>query len=168
MKKILAILFVALFFVLCGCGLSPNKESEHDDFSAVEFKLYVCGAVEKEGYVVVRQGADVNAAIALAGIAQKASLPTSGSCLVECDGVIVVDFFDEQGNVCSPTNCNGLAVKNKLPCDGIPQNAVNAVADYIAAHGKIKNRAELKLALGDLFADNFYKFFVEEADYEAD
>ena len=161
-------LLVALTFVFVGCNLSPEQDKTHTDSSAKTFRVYVCGAVENEGYVTVKQGKDINAAIAVARLAERGLLPTYGSQLVVADCVVIVSFSDKDGKVCYPVNCNGMAVTNKLPCQGVEQNVVNAVADYIAENGTIRNKTQLKQALGELYSSNYFKFYVAEADYEAD
>ena len=168
MKNRLILLLLALSFVFCGCNLSPEQDKTHTDSSSKTFRVYVCGAVENEGYVTVAEGADVNSAIAIARLAERGLLPTYGSQLDVADCVVIVSFSDKAGKVCYPVNCNGIAVANKLPCQGVEQNAVDAVADYVAAHGTIRNKTQLKQALGELYSSNYFKFYVAEADYEAD
>lgn len=153
---------------LCGCTdkLFPLKDNELNDVKPLEFTVYVCGAVQNEGYFTVPSGSDCFAAINLAGLTDASVLPAYADKLV--DGTvteIVVGYYcDGVRRDC--VNVNGALVQNRIPVDGIDPTVINKIADYIDEFGKITDKTLLADILGDDYADNFYRFFVAREDYE--
>lgn len=90
-----------------------------------------------------------------------------GHAAVSNGQVIIVGFAEGDGRYYS-VNANGAFVAARMDVDGVSAEVVNALADYIEAHGKVHNRTELRAALGDYYQDNYYKFYVSEVDYRAD
>ena len=172
MKRLnVAVIFVILAICclpLCGCDNCNNPWADKNipDASAVTFCVYVCGAVRVEGYVEVETGSTYLDAIAQAGLLAQSYLPDFVGSLVVADSVVVVGFAQYGVNYQS-VNVNGTYVKHRMPVDGVPFAVINKIADYIDKYGKVTNKEQLKIILGDDYADNYYKFFVAEGDYEA-
>lgn len=169
MKKIIIfVLILILCFIFCGCSgnVSPFKEQETDVKTPRKFKVYVCGAVEHEGYVEVEEGTDYAATIALAGLIPQTVYPRNPQLLIKENGeVLTLQYYD--GSACRDcVNLNGGYIKYRLAVDGIDDDIINRIADYYDLYGKITDREILKEILGEDYQDNYYKFFVSVQDYE--
>ena len=172
------LLILVLCLVFCGCDqskISPwgektaqNGVKNPENGVTVKLTIYVCGAVQSEGYIEVELGTSYYDVVALAGILSQTVLPTFASAYVDGSvNKIVIGYNDGETNRES-INVNSALIAARLPVDGLSEDIVNKLADYIETNGKIANRHQLELALGEDFADNFYKLFVAENDYEAD
>ena len=65
-------------------------------------------------------------------------------------------------------NVNGAAVKHNLSAENISAEIVEKLHTYLTNYGKITNKQVLKQILtAEEYQQNHYKFFVTEADYEA-
>lgn len=130
------------------------------------FRIYVCGAVEQEGYVEVAAGSAYGEVIRRAGILPVSVIPSYAATTVNGSvKQVVVNYHDgQEEREC--INVNSALIAGRLPIDGISEEIVNKLADYLEQHGKISNRQQLAVALGDGYYHNFYKFFVAEEDYE--
>ena len=137
----------------------PDTDTNH-------FRVYVCGAVENEGYVEVAEGADFSALAEMAGMLSQTYFSQNPQTLVtETTKVLSLDWFDGK-TVHSCINVNGGYVTMRYPVDGVDPAVINKIADYLEQNGKITDRSLLREILGDDYADNFYKFFVSVDDYE--
>ncbi|MCM1289302.1 MAG: hypothetical protein NC132_01430 [Corallococcus sp.] len=167
-KRIILILLLTLCFVFSGCAqkMSPFKEHEADAKMPRKFKVYVCGAVEREGFVEVEEGADYDAVIALAGIIPQTVYPTNPRLLVKEDGEVLTLQYYDGSSYRDCVNLNGGYIQYRLKVDGIDIDIINRIADYYDTHGKITDRNLLKDILGEDYQDNYYKFFVNVQDYE--
>ena len=164
------ILFLAVCVTLCSCdGVldSPLGDVEIPPQPSVEtIRIYICGAVENEGYYETVAGANYMDVLRLAGLLSQSVLPTLNSSFV--DGKItkiIVNYYDGE-TACDSINVNNAWIAARMPVKGLSEEVVNKLADYIELNGKIANQQQLKLALGQDYADNFYKLFVAEDDYE--
>ena len=162
-------LLVALGVILCGCGgCSPplGKVEVPTKPETKTVRIYVCGAVEHEGYYEVKAGTDYYDVFRLAGILPQSAVPTLSSPYV--DGSVtnlIVDFYD--GSIrYSSVNANSVLIAMRQHVDGLSDRVVAKLADYLDQNGKITNKHQLELALGGDYADNFYKLFIAEIDYE--
>lgn len=130
------------------------------------FRVYVCGAVANEGYVVVPEGSDYSAVAERAGLLPVTYFTQNPHTLVtEYISVLPLDWYDgEKARSC--INVNGGYVTLRMEIEGISPDVINKIADYIELNGKITDKSMLKEILGEDYADNFYKFFVSVNDYE--
>ena len=175
MRKVVGFIFI---FVLCcfcfsGCidglpaqSFQPPVTPSQPNNTSKTFSVYVCGAVENEGYVDVPEGSDYLALAEKAGVLPQTYFTQNPQTLVTEDTkVLPLDWYD--GTVArSCVNVNGGYVTMRREIDGIDAVIINKIADYIALNGIITDRLQLKEILGDDYADNFYKFFVSVEDYE--
>ena len=162
------ILFLFVCVMLSGCATfaSPLGRVDVDNQPITTFRFYVCGAVEREGYVNVVAGNSYDTAIRLAGLLPESVLPGYAATTVNGDFTqIVLSYYDGE-KVCDSINANSLLIANRLSVNAISDEIVNKLADYIDLHGKISNKQCLAEALGDDYQSNYYKFFVAEKDYE--
>ena len=138
----------------------PNKNDK-------TLKVYVCGAVQNEGYYVVSQGTTIADVIALAGILTQTIFPTNSQSFVQSDMQIVVDYHQDGQNY-NAVNANGAYTLSNLPAPNLPAQVVQKLHDYYVKYGKITNKDVLKQILGQqLYQQHHYKLYVAEADYEA-
>lgn len=168
MKRILLCLLCMVLLACCGCNeLSPYAPTQVQNSTKVTYRVYVCGAVQNEGFVEVEQGSDYYALVLKAGMVEFSRLPDFGSQFVDgkMDSV-VVDYVDEGGSRRNCVNCNGILVTQRLAVDGIDAEVINLIADFILQKGKVRNKEQLKECLGEKYQNNYYKFYVDKADYE--
>ncbi len=180
MKKIKkTILFItAIIFVLAlsGCkaplaelqipanGLAPPQVNQGGRTRTV----YVSGAVENDGYIEIPQICDYKTLYAVAEALPCANLPYDVNMFLPLKlNVYIADYYAEGIRYYSH-NVNSLSVQLRLPVDGADDGIINKLADYIAVNGKITNRIQLKAALLNDYAENYYKFFIDEKDYAQD
>ena len=169
-RLVTTVILLLVCVTLCGCSVLSSPLGPVDVLNQVEVKtvrIYICGAVEREGYYEVKIGTDYVEAVRLAGILPQSVLPTVNSSYV--DGTvtnIIVGYFD--GTNHDSINANNVLIANRMPVNGLSDVVINKLADYIELHGKISNKKQLELALGDDYADNYYKLFIAEIDYEID
>ena len=165
------VLFLITCTILCGCGTfgTPFGEVEvPSQPETVKYSIYICGAVEREGYYEVEAGTDYAEVLRLAGILPESILPTLSSSYV--DGSIkriIVGYFDGE-NAHSSINANSALIAARMSVDGLTDEVVNKLADYIDEYGKIANKQQLEQALGEDYAENYYKLFIADIDYEID
>ena len=170
-KKLLKFLFILLLifcFVLSACtqSLHPFDVNGVDLTPSRTFKIYVCGAIEHEGFVEVLEGATIDSVIISAGIIPQTVYPTDSQRLVtQNDKILNISYYDGQSyRYC--VNLNSMQIQYRFPLDGIDDVVINEIADYLESNGKITNREMLKDILGDDYQDNYYKFYVDVTDYE--
>lgn len=165
---LLLILAVATSLVGCRDDLSPVKDKPINGGNNRTVRVYVDGAVEDPGYYDVAVGTDVQTVILTkARLCLNGVLPADGHVAVSNGQSIIIGFAEGDGRYYA-VNANGAFVAARIDGNGVSADVINAVADYIEAHGKVHNRAELRAALGDYYQDNYYKFYVSEVDYRAD
>ena len=165
------ILFIVICITLCGCDifdatLGAVKVPNHSQTAKV--RIYVCGAVEREGYYYAEVGTDYISVLRLAGLLPESILPTLSSSYV--DGKItqiIVNYYDGK-TMRNSINANSVLIVRRAPVNGLDESVVNKIADYIETYGKLTNKKQLKLALGDDYDANFYKLYIPEKDYEVD
>jgi len=166
-KKSIFFLILILTFVFCGCSnnLSPFDEQQTDTITPRTFKVYVCGAVEHEGYVEVKEGADFVAVLDMVEVLPQTVYPSEPHTLIKDDEVLILQYYDgNESRDC--ININGGYVTARLPIEGIDADVIDRIADYCELHGKITDRDLLQEILGEDYFDNYYKFFVDVKDYE--
>lgn len=182
---ILLLLFVSL--ILCGCISQPLQEqvietntntnfddtnynantsnpTNTDDDSAKR-TLYVSGAVQTDGYVTIPQLCDYKTVLEIVGLTECSLMPEDVTRLVD-EGIDhwFVDYTYDGINYLS-VNVNGVYVITRATIEGLDPLIVNKLADYIEAYGTITNRDQLRLALGDCYESNYYKFYIDQLDY---
>lgn len=163
------ILLLIVCATLCGCGTwgAPlGKVEIPNQTNSPTVRIYISGAVERDGYFEAVVGEDYTEVLRRAGLLNESILPTLSSSYV--DGsvtVIYVDYYDGE-TVHESTNVNGLTIAAHIDIDDLSIEVVNKLADYIQTHGKISNRQQLAQALGSDYTANYYKLFIAEYDYE--
>ena len=163
------ILLFTVCATLCGCGncfVAPLTRVEVPIQVKIEtVRIYICGAVEREGYYNVAIGTDYVEVLRLAGLLPESVMPTLSSSYVDGETkFVIVNYCDETFHY--SINANSILIASRLPVNGLSDDVVNKLADYIDAHGKIANKLQLEQALGSDYADNYYKLFIAEEDYE--
>ena len=162
------VLFVACF-VLCGCSVFAGALGDVEMPNSSNGKvvnLYICGAVECEGYYQVAVGTDYVEAIRMAGILEQSYLPSLNTSYVDGKvSQIIVDYVENNVRH-SSINVNSGKIIGRWPVDGLSQAVVNKIADYIETNGHITNRIQLAQALGNDYAANYYKLFISRNYYE--
>ena len=155
--------------ILCLSACSPRApEDVGEPGGEVLHTLYICGAVETDGYFQIASGNDYFFAINQAVLLPQGVYPDYVYRIVDGQIATVIVPFHVDGVKYDSINVNGMFVLARLPVDGVDEQVINALADYIEQNGKISNRNEMKLALGNFYNDNYYKFYVSEGDYEID
>lgn len=147
------------------CGVSTLRKVELPNRPQTTFRIYLSGAVERDGYYEVGAGTSYMQLFQQAGILSQTILPSFYSNLV--DGSVtcfILDYYD--GAICQSINVNSALIVGRLPVSGLSSEVVNKLADYIEYNGAISNRQQLKEALGSDYQDNYYKLYIAEADYE--
>ena len=185
MKKncaFILILFLVLCLAFCGCDvgkISPwgdkNVENNNsviigDDNSKTKtLRIYVYGAVEKEGYYEVAKGETYFAAITQAGlIKDKSVLPSNATSIIDENKPSVVVQYAENGvaHNCYDVNSPFFTLRDPARFDGLSATVINKIADYLETHDKIPNKKVLREVLGNDYQDYHYKLYIAEADYE--
>lgn len=167
MKKLLAILMLFSMFGLCACTQEdfPFANRQMAGVAPKVFCVYVCGAVQTEGYVEVQEGADIRQLVLLAGYIPQTEMPSLPYALVTNTSALVLRYFDGS-KFCYCTNLNGAAAQNCL-AENVPLEVQQKIAAHLKQQGKISDRTQLKQILTQQeYDDNFYKYFVSEEDYE--
>ena len=131
------------------------------------YKIYVCGAVEKEGYYEVTTGATYLEAVLEAGLTECSYLTDSANKVVnESQSTIIVQYIeDDKVRDCYDVNWEYFTAR--LPMEGLSAAVVDKIANYLETHDKIANKAVLLEILGvEDYANYHYKLYVAEAYYE--
>lgn len=186
MKRLLAIICILLFAVtvLCACDnsfaqksqmqgdgffqptTSPYQSQNIPNKTDATFTVYVCGAVANEGYYVVAQGSTVADAIALAGILPQSIFPTNSQSFVQSNCQIVVRYH-ENGTNFDCINLNGIYVQHNLPTQNVDESVIAKLNAYYLQNGTITSKQILQQILTEQeYQQNYYKFYVQESDYE--
>ena len=182
-KCIFTILILAVTaMLLCGCFSSPyaeqvvnsnkntldNSSGDNNIPTVPTRTLYVSGAVVNDGYITIPQVCDYKTALDIAGVLSSSVLPINIFAPIpsNTDSLLINFCIDDTIYYC--VNVNGAYVTSRLSIDGIDDLIVNKLADYIQSNGVISNRSQLKIALGDDYNDNYYKFYIDKSDYAQD
>lgn len=145
---------------------SPYKSQAVPNKQDGVFKVYVCGAVEREGHYLVPQDKTVADVVAMAGLLPESVMPKNATTYIKNNCQIVVDYY-QNGATYNCVNVNGATIQNNLLVDNIPAEVVQKLHTYLKNCGKITNKQTLKRILtAEEYQQNHYKFFVQEADYE--
>lgn len=167
----LALILIFVCFALCGCNattISPwRKQSVANNSGAgTTYTVYICGAVAREGYYEVAEGATYLDVIRKAGILPETFIPNNESSLLDGEQSIIVVNYVENGVECYCHDANDPFFSLRRPTGGLSLEIVNKIADYLETHGTIRNKDVLREVLGDDYENNHYKLFIAEADYE--
>ena len=186
MKRIVALICILLVAItaLCACDGSFTQKSpiKGDGFNAptpspyqsqslpnkgdVHYKVYICGAVQREGYYVVPEGTTVAQAVTLAGLLPETFMPENATTYIKNNCQIIVNYHENDRNF-DCLNVNGAMVQYNLPVENIPANIIQKLHTYLQKYGKIANKQVLEQILtSEEYAQNHYKLFVTEDDYE--
>ena len=172
------ILLIVTAFSLCACFSQPFKEvavipnNSNSGFDSSDSKpsvekrsLYVSGAVLNDGFITIPQLCDYKTALEIAGVTDFSVIfnNLNAPISVSCDSLIV--GFKIDGKEFRSVNVNGGFVTLRQSVEGVDDAVINKLADYIETNGKITNRNALKLALGDDYGNNYYKFYIDVNDY---
>lgn len=181
----LILLLLAIVVVLCSCipqpfveqvikvngdtNVNPNETnssvSNGDRDGTNDRVLYVSGAVQTDGYITIPQICDYKTLLSIVGITDYTVLPEDLTKLIDCNVDVYIANFTYDRVEYFSVNVNSEYIVARLSIDGVDSAIVNKLADYIEVNGAIANRNQLKLALGDDYADNYYKFYIGKLDY---
>lgn len=184
-RVVLILLLLAISFVLCGCISQPYTEqvikvngdanvtpdspnSSNVDNNRDESNnrvLYVSGAVQTDGYITIPSICDYKTLFELVGVTDYTLMPEDVTKLIEDNVGSYIANFTCDGVDYVSVNVNGGHIIARLNIDGIDLTVVNKIADYIEVNGVITNRNQLRLALGDDYENNYYKFYIGKLDY---
>lgn len=182
MKRSLTLVLLLLFVVVafCGCGdgetvkgdgvnnpsTNPYQSGYLPNVSTKTCRVYVCGAVQTEGYYDVKQGTIIADVIALAGILPQSVLPQNSESFAQDGTQIVVGYYQNQTNY-DCINLNGAYVTiANMHAENVNDDILAKLHDYYTKHGVITNKNVLKRILSqEEYQLNHYKFFVQEKDY---
>ncbi len=166
MKKLLAILVMACCLLFCACNL-PFEDVTSPDILPEKYTVYVCGAVENEGFFVVEEGADIQALLLLAKPVSEAVYDGNPLLIVTAQTKQLVVNYESDGTTCYAVNVNGGYVTAERPIANVSTQVVSKIAAYIRENGKITNKNQLKDILDEQeYLENYYKFYVSVDDYE--
>ena len=144
-----------------------NSNAQSISEAEKKYTIYVCGAVEKEGYHSVAEGETYLTAIAQAGLLDCSYVTDNANSVVnEKQNAIIVPYL-ENGVLRDCYDVNWEYYYLRLPREGLSEAVVDKIADYLDIHGKIANKTVLREVLGEEdYANYHYKLFIAEADYE--
>ena len=185
MKRIFALVLILVCFVtlLSACGnffaqksqiqgdnfnkptLSPYQNQTIPTVVPQTYTVYICGAVQNEGYYTVVQGTTIGDAISLAGLLSQTVLPDNSQMYVQINMQIVVQYlYDGARHV--GINVNGLYVISNIPTAHISAEVMEKLHNYYMQNGVITNKQILKQILTEeQYQQSHYKLFVAEEDY---
>lgn len=167
MKRFL--LFIELIFVLflSSCIPKPFETRQLEKIEQETFLVYVCGAVENEGFVEISEGADYRQLVYFAGYIPQTVMPATPYAVVSRETETFILRYYDGTKFCYCTNVNGAAVKDRLEIENISPEIVDKIANYLEKYGKITDKTQLKHILNEEeYQDSYYKFFVSMEDYE--
>ena len=134
------------------------------------YRIYVCGAVAREGYYEIDEGETYLSAIKQAGLlAHRSWLPINSNSVVDesCLSIVVWYMDSDTPRECYDANSIFLSLCDATYFDGLSDAVINKIADYLELHGKIPNKTVLLEVLGaEDYANYHYKLYIAEADYE--
>ena len=92
MKKVIVFVLIVAVLLLASCNVEPPLGDKDLPSSGTESQLniYVCGAVQNEGYVTVNLGEDYFSAVSKAGIIEQSKMPSFGDQLVDKNQTVVI------------------------------------------------------------------------------
>lgn len=182
MRKRLAafvLTFAVILLAMCGCVGQPYAErvisssSNATDSSdnnllppiVTTRKLYVSGAVERDGYVDIPLVTDRKTVLEIVGVAPCAAIPVDANVPLSAYLQEYIVNFVCDGVECQSVNVNSPYVSARQTFEGVDDRVIGKLADYISQHGAITNRDQLRLALDGDYDDNYYKFYIDVSDY---
>ncbi len=168
MKRRLAATVIFLFLLcvaLAGCTDIPYAPQKLPNGKAESYSVYVCGAVAREGYYTAAAGTSCVSVIEQAGLLPQSILPSLYTDAVDGSvAVLVVNYFDGQKQ-CYCVNANSPLIALRMSVDGLPDEVVSLLADWIEANGVFRNKDQVFSALGEYASDYHYRLFVAKEDY---
>lgn len=169
MKKLAVIVLLGICLLsLCCCYVdaSPFATQSLTAQKPRVFEVYVCGAVKNEGYVRISEGTSYQNLILSAGYIPQTVFVSTPYAVVGSDVSCVILRYYNGAMQCDCVNVNGALVTDRCEVENISSAVIDKIADYIGLYGKITDKSLLEQILGEDYADNYYKFFVSESDYE--
>ena len=163
------IFVLCLLFAGCDNSMSPwgGEYVGDTDNTPKTYKVYVCGAVENEGYYQVTAGETYYQAIIQAGLLPQSALPANFSSIVNEQQLPVIVSYRENGLTRECINANSEFIRERFPYEALSDEVVNKLADYLCEFGKITNKSILHAVLGeDDYKNYYFKLYIAEADYE--
>lgn len=167
------ILLCIVCLIFCSCGSekliwgSKNTQNVDGNSAKNTFVVYICGAVEREGYYEIEEGTTYIDAILKAGCLDCSYLTDNANSLVDGTQSVIFVCYVENGAARACYDVNSEYFRLRLPRDGLSDAVVNKIADYLNEHGKIANKSVLAEILGKAdYANYHYKLYIAEADYE--
>ncbi len=170
-RRWIAVIFLFVF-VLCislsGCkeDFPPYEEEKSEIMPPQTFTVYVCGAVENEGYVTVEAGETYLTVLELAGILPQSVVPQLHTYPVDGSVTELIVNYSDGEQIYDCINADNLLIAERLGVEGLPTEIVELLADYIAEFGAFHNKQQLKTALGEYAEEYHYRFFISEENYE--
>ena len=185
MKKCFVLICILIFAItlFCSCGgnfeyidisgdgfnaptVSPYKSQTVQNKSDATFTVYVCGAVQKDGYYVVDEGKTVADVVARAGLLPQTVMPENATSIIKSNCQIAVRYC-ENDKIYDCLNVNGMTVQFNLQAENISAEIIAKINAYYHQNGAITNKQVLaQILTAEEYAQNHYKFFVQESDYE--
>ncbi len=161
------IFLLIMCIALAGCTDFPYAPKALPNGKTESFSVYVCGAVAHEGYFTAAVGTSCISVIEQAGLLPQSILPSLYTDTV--DGsvtVLVVNYYDGKKQ-CYCVNANSPMIELRMPVDGLSDEVVRLLADWIEANGRFRNKRQVISALGEYASDYHYRLFVAKEDYAA-
>lgn len=162
---VIFLLFLCVLLSACS-DLTPYATEEFPHGVASCFTVYVCGAVENEGYFTVRAGTSYVALAELAGLVEQSVLSEWYTDAVDGGTEELVVRYYDGSEIRDCINANSPLIATRSEVDGLPADVVDLLADWIEAHGKLRNKQQLEEALGGYAQDYYYRLFIAREDYE--
>lgn len=172
------VLLIVTAFSLGACFSQPFKEVavipntsnaglDNSGFkpSATMRTLYVSGAVLNDGFITIPQLCDYKTALEIAGVTDFSVITNNLTAPISVSSDSLIIGFKIDGKEFRSVNVNGGFVTLRQSVEGVEDVVIYKLADYIETNGKITNRNALKLALGDDYGYNYYKFYIDVNDY---
>lgn len=170
MLAVLLIIFCMFFAViLINGGFSIFAISDYSTKSFDLFRpkvtVYICGAVENEGEYTLEYSTTFANAANSATVTPNSDLSELYSQQVtEATTFILVPYFDENGDTQYPIELNHEYFNQIAKAAGIQANVIELINAYRSKFGLFSDKKQLKDALGELYRDNYYKFYLEKGN----
>lgn len=158
------LILCSVLFAACNV---PFEDVTTPDIEPKTYTVYVCGAVENEGYFTVDEGTDILSLLLLAKPLAQAVYPQDMLQQVAANTKFVVVNYEIDDATYYCVNVNGGFVTAESQIENVSAEVVGKIAAYIRTNGKITDKTQLKEILGEQdYLENYYKFFVSVDDYE--
>lgn len=130
--------------------------------------IYVCGAVEKEGYYYAMKGDTEYSLIMQADPCDNYAYDFSYNETVDIDNVSLIAVGFYVGNQAfSPLDVNGASFAEFAETYGITQTVINSISNYKETYGSFTSKAQLQTLLGGEYDDYYFMLYVGGAVNEA-